>query len=341
MRRSALLAGGALAAAALALVLVTARGAADEAVAPATPVPDYSRLSGASLYASVEQLKQGWRTDFSRRTVPLRSFQRGGPGRDGIAAVDRPLVVPVSEVDFLEPEEPVYELVVGGVARAYPFGTLVVHEIVNDRVGGVPVAVTFCPLCNTAIAFDRRVDGVPLTFGATGNLRNSDLVMYDRQTESWWQQLGGAALVGRYAGRTLVKLPGRGIPWREFRELHPDGAVATSVDAKGLPYGENPYLGTLDPARPAPFPVANGDDARLPPSERVVLVERGGEAVAVAVSLLEREGDVNVELAGETLRVRLNGRTADVRDEAGRLVVFSEPFWFAVAAFHPGIGLVR
>jgi hypothetical protein len=202
------------------------------------------------------------------------------------------------------------------------------------------VVVTFCPLCNTALVFVREVRGRTLTFGATGNLRNSDLVMYDRQTESWWQQFGGEALVGRYAGSSLRRLPARGIPLGEFRQEHRDGLLVTTRSERDLPYGENPYLGYLDPRQPSFFPAANGDDARLPPSERVVFVERGDEAVAIPFSVLEERGRLTVDVADARLLVSLDGRTASVRDEGGQLVHFSEPFWFAVAAFRPHAKIV-
>jgi len=149
------------------------------------------------------ELAIGWKTDFSRHTVPFGEIQSGGPGKDGIPAIDHPQFLPPAKVRDLRPKEPVIELVLHGEARAYPLRILIWHEIVNDTVGGAPVAVTFCPLCNTAIAFVRRVGGKTLDFGTTGNLRNSDLVMYDRQTESWWQQFGGEGIVGRYTGTTL------------------------------------------------------------------------------------------------------------------------------------------
>jgi len=323
--------------AALALFTTGCGGAAQNRRAPA---PDYSRLSGSSMYADLAQLKRGWRTDFSRHSVPLSSFQRGGPGRDGIAAVEQPWIVPAGRVDFLPPEEPVLELVVRGEARAYPFGILLLHEIVNDRIAGVPVVVTFCPLCNTALAFDRRLAGRTLTFRVTGNLRNADLVMYDRQTESWWQQFGGEGLVGHYAGAKLRRLPSRSVLWRDFRREHPEGLVVTDRADRSFLYGKNPYLGALDPRTPAPFPALGGDDRRLPPSERVVLIERGGRALAVPFSALAGKGAVDVEVSGVRLHVRLNGRTADVRDERGRLIAFSEPFWFAAASFRPDVELV-
>jgi Protein of unknown function (DUF3179) len=299
----------------------------------------------------------GWKTDFERRAVPLSEFERGGPGKDGIPAIDEPRFVSVELVDFLEPKEPVIEVELNGEARAYPIQILVWHEIVNDSVGGVPLAVTFCPLCNTAIAFDRRVDGRTLDFGTSGNLRSSDLVMYDRQTESWWQQFGGRALVGELTGEKLEQVPARVVAWREFEGNHPEGKVLSRATRHSRRYGENPYTGYDDVDSPPFFPTRNSDDDRLPPKERVVFIERGGEAVAVPFSTLQRQKRVRVEIAGHSLEVRWrsgvassldSGSMADGRDvgaaevrEGERLVAFDEPFWFAVAAFRPNVRIVR
>jgi hypothetical protein len=299
----------------------------------------------------------GWRTDFARRAVPLSEFERGGPGKDGIPAIDRPKFVSIDDVDFLEPREPVIELVSNGDARAYPIQILVWHEIVNDSVGGIPVAVTFCPLCNTAIAFDRRVDGRTLDFGTTGNLRGSDLVMYDRQTESWWQQFGGRALVGELTGEKLEQIPARVVAWREFAQTHPRGKVLSRDTGHSRRYGENPYSGYDDVDSPPFFPTKNADDKRLPPKERVVFIERGADAVAVPFSTLQRRKRIRVEVGGRSLVVRWRtgvassldaGNVADGRDvgaaevrEGERLVAFDEPFWFAVAAFRPNVRIVR
>jgi hypothetical protein len=299
----------------------------------------------------------GWRTDFDRRAVPLSEFQRGGPGKDGIPAIDRPRFVSVEDVEFLEPKEPVIELELGGEARAYPIQILIWHEIVNDSIGDVPVAVTFCPLCNTAIAFDRRVGGRTLDFGTTGNLRDSDLVMYDRQTESWWQQFGGRALVGELTGEKLEQIPARVIAWREFVDEHPDGKVLSRDTGHARRYGENPYTGYDDVDSPPFFQTRNSDDDRLPPKERVVFIERGRDSVAIPFSALQRRKRLEVRVAGRMLVVRwrpgvvssldtpsvAGGRdigTAEVR-ENGRLVPFDEPFWFAVAAFRPNARIIR
>jgi len=298
----------------------------------------------------------GWKTDFDRHAVPLSEFQSGGPGRDGIPAIADPSLLAAQEVDFLEPEEPVIELEVGGEVRAYPIQILIWHEIVNDVVGGAPVAVTFCPLCNTAIVFDRRLEGRVLEFGTTGNLRNSDLVMYDKQTESWWQQFGGRALVGELTGRKLDQLPARIVAWSEFRREHPDGTVLSRETGHDRPYGQNPYFGYDDVDSPPFFPTANSRDDRLLPKERVVFVERAGEAVAVPFSTLRKRRTVPIEVGGRRLVVRWRrgvkspldgGDVADGRDvgtaevlEDGRLVPFDQPFWFAVAAFRPDVRIL-
>jgi hypothetical protein len=306
---------------------------------------------------SARPLTSGWNTDFSKRAVPLLQFQSGGPGKDGIPALDGPRFVHAEAVDFLESNEPVIALELEGAARAYPLQILTWHEIVNDELGGVPVAVTFCPLCNTALVFDRRVYGRTLDFGTTGNLRDSDLVMYDRQTESWWQQFGGRALVGELTGAKLDQLPARIVSWREFRAEHPDGEVLSRDTGHDRPYGRNPYTGYDDVDSPPFFPTRNADDERLPPKERVVYLERNGDAVAIPFSTLRTRRVIRVELGGRRLVVRWRARVASPLDaeeiasgrdvgaaevrEGGRLVPFDQPFWFAVAAFRPHTRVLR
>ncbi|MGH2602162.1 MAG: DUF3179 domain-containing protein, partial [Dehalococcoidia bacterium] len=173
-----------------------------------------------------------------------------------------------------------------GDARAYPLAILIWHEIVNDTVGGLPVTVTFCPLCNTAIVFDRRLDGQVLDFGTTGNLRHSDLVMYDRQTESWWQQVTGEAIVGELTGKQLTFLPAVIVAWSEFKAAYPQGQVLSSETGFLRDYGQNPYTG-YDDADESPFLFRGTADGRLPPKERVVTVSLGGEDVAYPWPVLE------------------------------------------------------
>jgi Protein of unknown function (DUF3179) len=300
----------------------------------------------------------GSSTDFARHSVPLGEFSSGGPGKDGIPAIDAPRFVAASEADFLEAREPVVQLELNGDARAYPLQILIWHEIVNDTVGGMPVTVTFCPLCNTTIVFDRRLDGRVLDFGTTGNLRNSDLVMYDRQTQSWWQQFGGEAVVGELTEKKLRQLPASIVAWEDFRRAHPEGRVLSRDTGFSRSYGENPYSGYDSVDTPPFFPVENLDDDRLPPKERVVFIERGGEQVVVPFSALTEAKTIEVEVGGEELEVTWrpgtrsaldSGVIASARDvgtalvrsrETGELVVFDLPFWFAVAAFAPDAEIV-
>jgi len=167
-----------------------------------------------------------------------------------------------------------------GQARAYPLQILVWHEIVNDELGGEPTLVTFCPLCNTAIAFDRRLEpaGPVYDFGTTGNVRFSDLVMWDRQTESWWQQLTGEAIIGDLAGKRLAPYPAQILGWQAFAEAYPHGDVLSRDTGHDRPYGTNPYVG-YDDIDSSPFLFDGTPDGRLRPVERVVGVAHEGEAV--------------------------------------------------------------
>jgi hypothetical protein len=297
-----------------------------------------------------------WKTDFSKMLVPLDEFQSGGPPKDGIPAIDRPHFTRADDVDWVQDREPVIALELGGEARAYPIQILMWHEIVNDRIGERPVAVTFCPLCNTALVFDRRVDGDTLSFGTTGKLRESDLVMYDRETESWWQQFSGDALVGELAGKELEHLPARMVAWSDFRRDHPSALVLDRDTGFFREYGANPYAG-YDSVDSSPlFATRNDDDDRLPPKERVVYVEVAEKAFAVPFASLAKERTIEIETDDGQLVVRWRGGVASALDQVtvaggrdvgaasvlldGEPVPFTEPFWFAVAAFRPDVEIV-
>jgi hypothetical protein len=247
------------------------------------PSPAGAGAAPAGLSVSTE----GWATDFSRHSVPLGEFSSGGPPRDGIPPIDEPRFAPASDARGVD-REPVIAVEVDGSARAYPIRILIWHEIVNDTISGTPIAATFCPLCNTSIVFDRRLGGRELRFGTTGNLRLSDLVMWDSETESWWQQFSGEAVVGELTGARLERIPSRIVSLGEFRRLHPQGEVLTERTGHDRPYGRNPYAGYDDIDSP-PFLLRGRDlDGRLPPKERVVSIEQGPSLVAVPFSALAR-----------------------------------------------------
>ncbi|MEX1156603.1 MAG: DUF3179 domain-containing protein [Chloroflexota bacterium] len=239
----------------------------------------------------------GWSTDFSRHEVPLGEIISGGPGKDGIPAVDEPKFVGVADVDWLADREPVVAVGIGDEWRAYPIQILVWHEIVNDVLGDMPVTITFCPLCHTAIAFDRRTDGRLLDFGTTGNLRHSDLVMYDRQTETWWQQATGQAIVGQLAGTQLEFLPSQLVSWGQFMTAHPDGMVLSRETGHARDYGGNPYAG-YDRIDSDPFLLEDKTllDGRLSPKVRILGVVINGEPAAYPFPLLAEQHVVNDEV---------------------------------------------
>lgn len=245
-----------------------------------------------------------FKTDFSKHSVPYSEILSGGPPKDGIPALNTPRFVSVSEADaWLEPVEPVILVQVGEEAKAYPIQILIWHEIVNDEVGGEPLIVTFCPLCNTAIAFKRTVDGSVLKFGTTGRLRYSNLIMYDRQTETWWQQATGEAIAGEWTGKQLEFYPAAIISWEDFKSAYPQGKVLSRETGHARDYGRNPYIG-YDDVRNSPFlyrgPATPG---QLPPVARVLTVDLNGEAVAYPYDTLEEIGVANDVVGGEEIVV--------------------------------------
>lgn len=240
------------------------------------------------------------RTDFSKSSVDLAEIISGGPPKDGIPPIDNPQFISTSQAtQWLDPEEPVLVVRHGGEARAYPLQILIWHEIVNDTVGGKPVLITFCPLCNSALVFDRKVGERVLDFGTTGKLRNSDLVMWDRQTESWWQQLTGEGIVGAYTGTRLVFLPAPMVSYSTFVDNFPRGKVLSRETGTPHRYGKNPYAGYDSPGN-RPFLMVNAVDRRLPPMERVIALESGELAKAYPFSALRSVGVVNDEFAGKS-----------------------------------------
>lgn len=187
-------------------------------------------------------------------------------------------------------------------ARAYPLQIMMWHEIVNDVVGGVPVAATFCPLCNSAIVFDRRLDGVVHDFGTSGKLRNSDLIMWDRQTETWWQQFTGEGIVGELAGKRLRMLSASLIAYRDFKKAYPGGKILSKETGFARRYGDNPYVG-YDRIDNPPFLFDGPLNGKLLPMERVAALTVAGVDAAFPFSVLEGETVINYAVNGRDLAV--------------------------------------
>jgi hypothetical protein len=247
--------------------------------------------------------------------VSYREILSGGPPKDGIPALDQPRFISIDEADaWLKPQEPVILFQVGDDARAYPIQILMWHEIVNDVVGDVPAVVTFCPLCNTAIAFERTLDGQVLDFGTTGRLRYSNLIMYDRQTESWWQQATGDAIAGEFTGRQLNFLPASIIAWADFKAAYPQGRVLSRETGYARRYGDNPYTGYDDVNRPPFLYEGPRTPGMLPPMARVFTVDLNGEAAAYPFDILQKVRVVNDSVGGSPLVVMWTPGTASALD---------------------------
>ncbi len=253
--------------------------------------------------------------------VPLDEIRSGGPPPDGIPPIDHPKFISVREADeWLDEREPVLSLVHEGEARAYPLQILTWHEIVNDTVAGDPITVTFCPLCNSGIAFDRRVratddakrllggDDAVLDFGTSGRLYRSNLVMYDRQTKSLWIQFTGQAVAGPFMRTDLRNVPVQMVSWSDFATAHPDARVLSRDTGNERSYGDNPYAG-YDAIGSSPFLFDGETDDRFPPMERVLAVTIGRESKAYRY---------------RSLQERVRAETTVVEDQFGErdIVVF-------------------
>ncbi len=308
-------------------------------------------------WADPDFWKHEWpKTDFSKTSVSFVEILSGGPPKDGIPAIDDPRFIAVKDAIHLKETEPVIGLSIDGTARAYPLQVLMWHEIVNDEVNGVPVSVTFCPLCNASIVFDRRYKhpekgDMVLDFGTTGKLRNSDLVMYDRQTESWWQQFTGIAIVGDMLGSELDRIPVRIESLLKFRERHPDGQVLVPSGDVNRAYGINPYEGYDKLSRP--FLYSGKMPPNIAPLARVVTVEDKAWSLEFLRQkkkfetenglIIKWEKGQNSALGASEIGegVDIGNITVQRRESNGLVdVVYGVDFAFAFHAFHPDVEIV-
>ncbi len=285
-------------------------------------------------------------TDFTKASVSFEEITSGGPRKDGIPSIDHPVFAPVNQIVELPETEPVISVFINDDHRAYPLRILMWHEIVNDTVGGVPIAVTYCPLCNSAVVYERTVDGRVLDFGTTGKLRNSDLVMYDRQTESWWQQFVGEAIIGEMLGTMLTPVPVRVESFARFKARANDTAQVLVPTRAGMRnYGFNPYS-RYDSAK-RPFLYRGPLPSDIAPLARVVVVGKEAWSLELLQEIKRLEhGDLVItwepgqNSALDTSMIKLGrdiGNVVVQRQGANGLedAVHDISFAFAFHAFHP------
>lgn len=259
-----------------------------------------------SAQSAVEKILEsfpGWRTNFAKTSIDLNELMSGGPPKDGIPALLNPRFVSIDEAsDWLDSVEPVIFLEHNDVVKAYPLQILIWHEIVNDKIDDLPVIVTFCPLCYSAIVFDRRLDDMTLGFGVSGLLRNSDMVMYDLYTESFWQQFTGEAIVGDYTGETLTPVPSQIISFQQLMDTYPDALVLSRETGFTRQYGMNPYTG-YDDIDQTPFLFKGDIDERLPPNEKVIAVKDEGLLKAYPYSITFDKNVIHDDINGKSIVV--------------------------------------
>lgn len=293
-----------------------------------------SALLLVTAEAAVAQIRNGF--DLTGSLVPSAQIESGGPPRDGIPAIDQPKFVKAEETRFLQGDERVLGIARNGIAKAYPVRILNWHEIVNDSFGAERVAVTFCPLCGTGIAYLSAAGGKPLGFGVSGLLYNSDVLLYDRQTQSLWSQILAQAVSGPLKGSKLTPIALSHTSWADWKRRHPDTLVLSTDTGFARDYRRDPYAGyAQDPA--ILFPVT-GRSPRYQAKEPVIGVEIDGKFKAYPFIELAKAkgGRVTDSLGGKTLTVRFDPepRTGSVFDAQGKEIPSIIAYWFAWYAFH-------
>lgn len=310
-----------------------------------------SRLSAVTLLmislvvtiASAEGRQIGdFQIDAGNSLIPVDEIHSGGPPKDGIPSIDRPRFINADDPDAPRPEARILGLSRNGQARAYPISIMNWHEIVNDRLAGESVVITYCPLCGSGMAFSAELGGETLEFGVSGLLYNSDVLLYDRASGSLWSQLMAQAVTGPRRGTRLQILPLLHTTWREWQQLHPDSLVLSENTGHYRNYDRDPYAG-YERSDGIYFPVSRVDP-RYHPKEQVHGLELDGQFKAYPVAELSKGGERFDDRIGERLlSFRYNPSSQSLRafDQSGREWPLVRSYWFAWYAFHPETEVYR
>lgn len=280
--------------------------------------------------------------DLSNSSIPPNEIKDGGPPKDGIPAIDNPKFVSSKKSDLADADR-VLGVKENGIAKAYPINILNFHEIVNDQFGDKPVVVTYCPLCGSGIAFDATVKGEAKTFGVSGLLYNSDVLLYDRETESLWSQLRYEAVSGPLQGEQLEVLPTANTTWKAWKTNNPETLVLSENTGYDRNYALNPYPG-YGYSTDIYFPVSQSDD-QFHPKEMLIGLEVNGKFKAYPFSELEKSQQPTIKdtFQGKEIRILHNSeaKSAEILDTEGNVLPAVTNFWFAWYAFHPDTEIYR
>ncbi len=268
--------------------------------------------------------------------IPADEIHSGGPPKDGIPSIDRPQFMAARFAKFIGEEEYVLGVHLNGVAKAYPIKIMDRHEVVNDRFDTTGVAVTYCPLCGSGIAFKADFNGQAVEFGVSGLLYNSDVLLYDRQTESLWSQIESQAIAGPSSGQKLEIIPTSFMTWQQWKERFPNTIILTTDTGFPVDYNKKAYMG-YEASSQIFFPVANKSN-RLKKKARVLGLEVNGKYKAYPLATLAKKIlPYKDEFEGKTIWVQYEAdtRSAYLTDENGAEIPTVSLYWFAWYAFHP------
>jgi hypothetical protein len=263
--------------------------------------------------------------------IEREAIKSGGPPRDGIPSIDAPKFITPDKAEFMKDDDIVLSYTHEGKTRAYPLRVLVWHEIVNETINGKPILVTYCPLCGTAMIFDRKIGGKVRTFGVSGMLYQSDVLMYDREDESLWSQLKMEAVSGPLSGTKLEWLPSEHLTWKAWKAKYPKGEVLSTETGHQRNYTGTAYASYFKSANTM-FPIPKHNEA-LPDKEWVVGAIHDGKAVAFPLAQLEKNPQAKQD--GVSLKFDPDSRLATATDEKGNELPTVTVFWFAWQAFYP------
>jgi len=296
----------------------------------------------ATQYSTIATSDNGF--DLSNAVIPKDQILHGGPPKDGIPAISDPKLIDASEVDYISADDRVVGINIDGVARAYPIAVLNWHEIVNDKINGKHFAITYCPLCGTAVAFDANINGKVTEFGVSGLLYNSDVLLYDRNTESLWSQITSSSVAGKLVGEKLKRLPISHTTWRDWLAKHPETTALSDDTGFFRDYARNPYSG-YEESRALFFQVNNRAPDTYHPKELVIGLDVDGVYKAYPFVELEKnaKSSFSDNINGKNITVSWDNenRSVHLYDNSGKEIAGIQGFWFAWFAFHPDTEVFR
>jgi len=287
-------------------------------------------------FSSIANSNNGF--DISNAVIPQGEILHGGPPKDGIPAISNPKLIKPEQADYLSGDDRVIGINIDGVAKAYPISILNWHEIVNDEINGQNYAITYCPLCGTAVAFDANIDGKVTEFGVSGLLYNSDVLLYDRNTESLWSQITSSSVAGKLVGKKLKRIPISHTTWQDWQKKYPNTLVLSDQTGYSRDYARNPYSG-YETSRTLYFTVNNRAPDTYHPKELVVGVGFNGVYKAYPFVELEKNAKSSFtdSINGRNITVNWDNanRSVTILNAEGKEIAGIQGFWFAWFAFHP------